>query len=43
MIRAIAVNRLQPGIDRSFSLEAITAAFEYYQTQNHFGKVNVEI
>lgn len=43
MIRAIHVNRLQPVIDRSFSLEQITAAFEYYQTQDHLGKIGLEI
>jgi NADPH:quinone reductase-like Zn-dependent oxidoreductase len=43
MIRAIDVNRLKPVIDRTFSLERITAAFEYYQTQNNFGKVCLEI
>jgi NADPH:quinone reductase-like Zn-dependent oxidoreductase len=43
MIRAITVNRLKPLIDRSFGLEAITAAFEYYQAQSHFGKISIEI
>jgi NADPH:quinone reductase-like Zn-dependent oxidoreductase len=43
MIRAIDVNQLQPVIDRSFGLEQIAAAFEYYQTQRHFGKVSIEI
>ncbi|MGH8178543.1 MAG: zinc-dependent alcohol dehydrogenase family protein [Steroidobacter sp.] len=43
MIRAIHVNRLKPVIDRSFGLEQITAAFQYYQTQNHFGKIGLEI
>jgi NADPH:quinone reductase-like Zn-dependent oxidoreductase len=43
MIRAIQMNRLKPVIDRSFGLEQIAAAFEYYQTQSHFGKVVVEI
>jgi NADPH:quinone reductase-like Zn-dependent oxidoreductase len=43
MIRAISANRLKPVIDRSFGLEAITAAFEYYQAQNHFGKISLEI
>jgi len=43
MIRAISVNRLKPVIDRSFGLDAITAAFEYYQAQNHFGKISLEI
>jgi NADPH:quinone reductase-like Zn-dependent oxidoreductase len=43
MIRAIHVNRLKPVIDRNFGLEQITAAFEHYQTQSHFGKIVVEI
>jgi NADPH:quinone reductase-like Zn-dependent oxidoreductase len=43
MIRALEVNRLQPVIDRTFRLDALAAAFEYQQTQNHFGKVVVEI
>ena len=43
MIRAIDVNRLKPVIDRSFGLDQITAAFEYYQTQSHFGKVAIAI
>ncbi|HEY5810589.1 MAG TPA: NAD(P)-dependent alcohol dehydrogenase [Povalibacter sp.] len=43
MIRAIDVNRLKPVIDRNFSLEQITAAFEYYQAQSHFGKIVLEI
>jgi NADPH:quinone reductase-like Zn-dependent oxidoreductase len=43
MIRAICVNRLKPVIDRSFRLEAIAAAFEYYQAQSHFGKISLEI
>lgn len=43
MIRAIHVNRLKPVIDRTFGLEQIAAAFEYYQTQSHFGKVVLEM
>jgi NADPH:quinone reductase-like Zn-dependent oxidoreductase len=43
MIRAIHVNGLKPVIDRSFGLEEITAAFEYYQTQSRFGKIGLEI
>ena len=42
-IRAISVNRLKLVIDPSFGLDAITAAFEYYQAQNHFGKITLEI
>jgi NADPH:quinone reductase-like Zn-dependent oxidoreductase len=43
MIRAIRVNRLKPVIDRSFGLDEITAAFEYFQTQSHFGKIVLEL
>lgn len=39
MIRAIAVNHLKPVVDRSFPLQEIVAAFEYYESQQHFGKV----
>ncbi len=42
MIRAITVNRLKPVIDRSYGLHEIAAAFEYYETQRHFGKVCLE-
>lgn len=43
MIRAITVNRLRPAIDRTFALQEIVAAFEYYESQKHFGKVSIEI
>lgn len=43
MIRAITVNRLKPVIDRSFPLEEIAAAFKYYESQKHFGKVCLEL
>jgi NADPH:quinone reductase-like Zn-dependent oxidoreductase len=43
MIRAIEVNRIAPVIDRSFALGEIQAAFEYFQTQSHFGKVCIDI
>ncbi len=43
MIRAIQVNGLQPIIDRSFSLDQISAAFGSYQAQSYFGKIVIEI
>jgi NADPH:quinone reductase-like Zn-dependent oxidoreductase len=43
MIRAIAVNHLKPVVDRSFPLQEIVAAFEYYESQKHFGKVCLEL
>jgi NADPH:quinone reductase-like Zn-dependent oxidoreductase len=43
MIRAITANRLKPVIDRGFPLEEIVAAFKYYESQKHFGKVCLEL
>src|SRR4051794_5578564 len=43
MIRAITVNHLKPVIDRRFPLQEIVAAFEYYESQKHFGKVCLEL
>jgi NADPH:quinone reductase-like Zn-dependent oxidoreductase len=43
MIRAIEVNRLKPVIDTSFPLHDIAAAFSHYETQQHFGKVCLEV
>jgi NADPH:quinone reductase-like Zn-dependent oxidoreductase len=42
MIRAITANRLKPVIDRRFELQEIVAAFKYYESQKHFGKVCLE-
>ena len=43
MIRAITTNRLKPVIDRSFPLQEIAAAFTYYESQKHIGKVCLEL
>lgn len=43
MIRAINVNALKPVIDRTFPLDQIADALEYYQTQSHFGKIAIAI
>lgn len=43
MIHAIATSRMKPVIDRSFPLDEIAGAFEYYETQKHFGKICLEI
>jgi len=34
---------LKPIIDRSFPLQEIGDAFEYYESQMHFGKVCLEL
>src|SRR5512139_2732045 len=43
MIRAITANHLKPVIDRRFPLQEIVAAFKYYESQKHFGKVCLEL
>lgn len=43
MIRAITANRLKPVIDSRFPLQEIAAAFEYYDSRRHVGKVCVEL
>ncbi|KGM07167.1 Alcohol dehydrogenase [Methylophaga thiooxydans] len=42
MIRAIEVNKLKPIIDRTFALHEIVQAFEYQETNQHFGKICLE-
>ncbi len=39
MIRAIEINKLKPIIDRTFALHEIVQAFEYQETNQHFGKI----
>jgi NADPH:quinone reductase-like Zn-dependent oxidoreductase len=43
MIRAIAANRLKPIIDRQFPLQEIVPAFQYFESQRHFGKVCLQL
>jgi NADPH:quinone reductase-like Zn-dependent oxidoreductase len=42
MIRAIAINRLEPVVGRCFPLEEISAAFDHYESAQHLGKVCLE-
>ncbi|WP_300494562.1 NAD(P)-dependent alcohol dehydrogenase [uncultured Methylophaga sp.] len=42
MIKAIEVNQLKPIIDRTFALKDIVKAFEYQETNQHFGKICLE-
>ena len=43
MIRAINANGIKPIIDRSFALEDIVQAFQYQESNQHFGKICLEI
>lgn len=43
MIRAITASGLKPVIDRRFPLQEVAAAFKYYESQQHFGKVCLEL
>ena len=42
MIRAIDANGMKPVIDKSFGLEEIVAAFQYQESNRHFGKICLE-
>lgn len=39
MIKAIEVNEMKPIVDRVFALQDIVQAFEYQETNQHFGKI----
>ncbi|KRW62515.1 zinc-dependent alcohol dehydrogenase family protein [Pseudomonas sp. TTU2014-080ASC] len=43
MIRAIDANGMRPIIDRCFPLESIADAFRYQETNQHFGKICLEM
>ena len=43
MNRAIETHRLQPVLDRSFPFEDTKAAFTYFESEAHFGKVVITI
>tara|TARA_R110002050_G_scaffold1244_5_gene8833 strand:+ start:138711 stop:139718 length:1008 start_codon:yes stop_codon:yes gene_type:complete len=42
MIKAIEINQLKPVIDKVFSLDDMVAAFEYQESNRHFGKICLE-
>lgn len=43
MVRAIDANGLRPVIDRHFPLEEIVEAFRYQESNQHFGKICLDI
>ncbi|NQZ53465.1 MAG: NAD(P)-dependent alcohol dehydrogenase [Piscirickettsiaceae bacterium] len=42
MIKAIDVNQMKPVVDKVFSLDDMVAAFEYQESNRHFGKICLE-
>ncbi len=42
MIKAIEVNQMKPIIDKVFSLDNMVDAFEYQESNRHFGKICLE-
>lgn len=42
MIKAIEVNQMKPVVDRVFALQDIVQAFEYQESNKHFGKICLE-
>lgn len=42
MVRAIDVNQMKPVVDKVFALEKIVDAFQYQETNRHFGKICLE-
>jgi len=43
MVKAIDANKMHPMIDRVFPLESIVEAFQYQETNKHFGKICLEM
>ena len=43
MVDAIAVHRLKPVIDRTFSFDQAKQAFFHMESGAHFGKIAIEI
>ena len=43
MVRAIEANGIKPIVDKIFPLEDIVAAFQYQETNRHFGKICLEM
>jgi NADPH:quinone reductase-like Zn-dependent oxidoreductase len=43
MVKAINANGMQPVIDKVFALEEIVQAFQYQETNQHFGKICLQI
>ena len=43
MIKALNAHTIRPVIDRHFPLEQIVEAFQYLESNRHFGKICLDI
>ena len=43
MVKAIDANHMRPVVDKVFPLESIVEAFQYQETNKHFGKICLEM
>lgn len=43
MVKAINANHMRPVVDKVFPLESIVEAFQYQETNKHFGKICLEM
>ena len=43
MVKAIDANGMRPIVDKVFALENIVAAFQYQESNKHFGKICLEM
>jgi NADPH:quinone reductase-like Zn-dependent oxidoreductase len=43
LLRAVAVNKLKPVIDRTFSFDQAIEAYQYMKSAQHFGKIVITI
>ena len=43
MISAVETNGLNPVLDKTFNLENLADAFKLQESQQHFGKIGVQI
>lgn len=43
MVRAIDANHMRPIVDKVFPLENIVEAFQYQESNQHFGKICLEM
>ena len=43
LMKAVAVNKLEPVIDKVFDFDAAPAAYKYLKSAQHFGKVVIKV